>query len=81
MVGPTIEIYADTRGRAPCRGAHCGVMLTWAEVVATGRRMPFTGDPVVLQTRHDEAGRLIEVLELAANHWRDCPDSRDFKRR
>jgi len=78
----TIEVFADTRGRGVCRGPHCGAAITWAEVVQTGRRMPFDGDPVALETRHDPAsGRLIEALDLTANHWATCPDWLSFKTR
>lgn len=76
----TIEIWSDTRGHSICRGKHCGARLLWAEVVGTGRRMCFDGEPVALKTRHDPtSGRLIETLELSANHWSTCPDALEFK--
>jgi hypothetical protein len=75
----TIEVYADTRGVGLCNGPHCGAQLTWVEVVQTGKRMCFTGNPTPLQTRHDEAQRLIEVLDLDENHWASCPDMQQFK--
>jgi len=78
---PTIAIYADTRGRGRCRAQACGVVLTWAEVVATGKRMCFDGDPVALRTRHEpETHRLIEELDLADNHWQRCPGAPSFRR-
>lgn len=49
----TLAVYADTRGRGTCRG--CGAAITWAEVVASGKRMPFTGDPVPLRTENERA--------------------------
>lgn len=80
MPTKTIEVWADTRGRAQCKA--CGAGMTWAEVVATGKRMPFTGDPVALTTRHDSATRrLVEVLDLGANHWATCTDPNRFRRK
>lgn len=78
--GPkTIEVFADTRGRATCRGPKCGRSITWAEVVKSGKKMCFTGDPVALTTRHDEAThRLIEALPFDDNHWASCPDRKRF---
>jgi hypothetical protein len=76
----TIEIYADTRGLGTCRDARCGARLTWAEVVTSGKRMCFTGEPVARQTRHDAAGRLIEALPWDENHWIACPGAQTFRR-
>lgn len=75
----TIDVYADSRGRGTCRG--CSAAMTWAEVVTTGKRMPFTGDPVPLRTyHHDEDRRLVEVLDFAENHWATCSARDQFKR-
>lgn len=78
----TIEIYADTRGTGRCRHEACGAVITWAQVVKSGRRMCFDGEPVALRTRHDpQTRRLIEEVDLAENHWATCPGADTFKRR
>lgn len=81
MAAPTrtIAVYADTRGPGTCRG--CGARMTWAEVVASGKRMCFTGDPVALRTEHGADHRLIEHLDFAENHWATCPEAPSFRRR
>jgi hypothetical protein len=78
MEAKTIFVYSDTRGTAKCRG--CGASITWAQVVKSGKRMCFDGDPVALRTRHDDSRRLIEELDLDTNHWATCPDAKTFKR-
>jgi hypothetical protein len=75
-----IEVYGDTVGRNFCRDVACEAPLIWAEVVKTGRKMCFNGDAVPVQTRHDEAGRLIEIYDVADNHWAVCPGAKSFKR-
>jgi hypothetical protein len=77
----TLEVLADTRGRATCRGTQCRARITWYEVAETGKKMPFTGDPVALSSRHDSAGRLILALPFEDSHWRTCPDWLAFKSR
>lgn len=75
-----IEIYADTRGVNNCNGAHCGKRILWAVVVKSGKRMCFN-DPELpaLKTRlHEHTRRLIEAVDLDANHWATCPDARKF---
>lgn len=84
----TIAVYADTRGRGTCRG--CGAAMTWAEVVASGKRMPFTGDPVPLRTENQCAaeinllgftgGRVIDHLAFDDNHWASCQARDQFKK-
>jgi hypothetical protein len=76
----TTEIYADTRGRATCRGEHCATTIEWAELVGTKQRMCFDVPLVALATRHDANRRLIEVVDLSTNHWASCPDAPSFKR-
>jgi hypothetical protein len=75
----TVEIFADTRGVSRCKGATCGKRILWAQVVATGRKMCFS-DPELpaLRTRFSEDRRLIEEVDLGANHWATCPDSKSF---
>lgn len=75
----TIQIYADTIGRATCKG--CRAPITWAEVVTSGKRMCFDGQIVALSTHHDPATRrLVEVVDIATNHWASCPEIKSFKR-
>lgn len=74
-----IAIYADTRGSARCRGCHAPI--EWAEVVSSGKKMCFDGQIVALETRHEDATRrLIEVVDLGANHWATCPQRDQFRR-
>jgi hypothetical protein len=76
----TIQIFADTRGRATCRG--CRAPIEWAEVVASGKKMCFNGQIVALSTHHDpETRRLVEVVDLATNHWAACPARDQFRRK
>jgi hypothetical protein len=73
----TTDIWADSRGGGICKG--CGAPLTWAEIVKSGKRMPFEQGLVALRTRH-EAGRLIEEVDLADNHWAKCPKQAMFRK-
>lgn len=76
----TVEIYADTRGVSKCSSPRCGKRILWAQVVKTGRKMCFDDtDLPALRTRHDPGSRrLIEEVDLDANHWATCPDARKF---
>ncbi len=67
----TVEIYADTRRVGRCR--NCDEPILWAQVVASGRWMPFNGrEPVALRTRHDRSRRQVEALDLADCHFKSC---------
>lgn len=75
----TIQIWSDTRGRATCHG--CRAPIEWGEVVASGKRMPFSGQIVALSTHADPATRRrVDVVDLATNHWADCDQAKRFKR-
>jgi hypothetical protein len=77
----TIAVYADTLGVATCRGATCRQTITWAEVVASGKKMCFSGRPVALRTEHEGAThRLINHYDMADVHWSTCRDRQAFKR-
>lgn len=79
MTGPKlIEVWADTVGRSTCRDRVCGAAITWGEVVASGKKMCFTGEPVVLRTT-ERNGRTIEAYDFEDNHWKTCPGARSFK--
>lgn len=77
----TIEIWADTKSNARCRDSSCGAKITWAEIVKSGRKMPFNGhDLVALRTRHDEqTRRLIEIVELDS-HFSTCSNPKVFRK-
>lgn len=80
VVQRTIEVWADTRGEATCRGADCGALIVWAEVVKSGRKMCFNRPAVALRTRHDQAThRLIEEIDFTENHWATCPNAPGFR--
>jgi hypothetical protein len=75
----TTEIYSDTRKPGTCRGRSCGAAIVFATIVKSGKTMPFSGDPVALKTRHEDAThRLIETVDLGASHFADCPDAKKF---
>jgi hypothetical protein len=78
----TIGILADTRGPGRCRSPKCGARITWAELAVGGKRMCFTGDPVVLRTEQRASdGRLVEYVDFADNHWATCRDTERFGRK
>lgn len=74
----TVEIRARSKGLGTCRG--CGASIEWGEIVKSGARMPFDPPIVALRTRHDNAGELIEEVDLTTNHWATCPQAKAFKR-
>ena len=74
----TIEVWADTRGKARCKG--CQAPIEWAEIVKSGKKMCFDGEIVALRTRHDpQTHRLIEAVAFDTNHWGTCPQRAQFK--
>lgn len=73
------QIYADTRDMADCRG--CGAAIEFAELVKSGKRMPFNAPIVALRTSHDGGHRLIEEIDLDTNHFATCPKARTFRSR
>lgn len=69
----TIEVYADTLSNArPCRV--CPALIQFAQVVASGRVMPFDAEVVALRSRHDEAHRLVLEVDLSTSHFATCPN-------
>jgi len=75
-----IAIYADTRGRGYCRS--CKAPIEWAEVVISGRRMPF--DPPIVAVRTSEFDRrAVEEVDttITKSHFATCPDSKAWRRR
>lgn len=75
-----IQVYADTVGQSRCTGPTCRALISWAQVVKTGRKMCFDGELVAIRTSHDADWRQIWDVDLDTNHWATCPDRQQFKR-
>lgn len=73
-----LRVFVDTKGPGSCRSCHAAI--TWYELVS-GKRHPFAGDPVLLQTEHDEARRLIGSIDQADSHFVDCPQGPSWSRK
>lgn len=74
-----LHVYDDTKGHGACRSCHAAIV--WFELVGSGKRHPFDGDPVYLTTRHDEARRLIGTISSDSSHFATCPESTQWSRR
>lgn len=74
----TTEIFAETRNAAKCRG--CGASIVFAQVVKSGRSMPFESPLVALTTRLDDGQRLIEAVDLGASHFAHCAQADRFRK-
>jgi hypothetical protein len=75
------QIYGDTRGKSVCKS--CGAPIEWAEMVASGRKMPFDGEIVAVRTEHEPGShRLIEIVDLAVSisHFATCPNASNFRK-
>lgn len=67
-------IFADTRGGGTCRS--CQAPIVWAEIVKSGKKMPFNPPLVALLTDHDKgSGRLVEGVALDESHFATCPNA------
>lgn len=75
-----IQVYADTVGRARCSGPTCGAAITWATVVASGRKLCFDGELVALKTSMDADHRQIWEVSGDDMHWATCLDVERFRR-
>lgn len=73
-----LTVFDDSKGFGVCRS--CGAKLTWYELTS-GKRHPFDGDPVYLQTEHTPARRLVGHIDRADSHFATCPQAGDWKRR
>jgi hypothetical protein len=73
----TVQVYSLTRGRGTCRG--CGAPIVWAQVVSTGKKMPFNPPATALSTLTDAADRRIDVVELDS-HFATCPKADTFRK-
>ena len=78
----TIQIFADSRGRAHCSAASCRAGIEWAVIVASGKRMCFDAPIAVISEHVDPATRRrVQVVDLSTNHWATCPAREQFKRK
>jgi hypothetical protein len=75
-----VLVWGTSRRSAKCRS--CGAPLVFAQVVASGKWLPFDADPVAIRTSQDPATRrLVEHLDAADVHFRSCPNADAFRRR
>jgi hypothetical protein len=78
-----LDIYQDSRGPGNCRS--CGARVEWAELVKSGKRMPFDAPIVTVRTQGDilGGGRVVETVDtgVTASHFETCPDAPDWRRR
>lgn len=71
-----------SRSRRPAKCRSCGAPLTFVQVAASGKWIPFDADPVALRTSLDPSTHnLIEHLDAADVHFRSCPQATSFRRR
>lgn len=76
---PLVPVWSRSRFAATCKA--CGAPMTMAQLVASGKWMPFDADPVALKTSQDPATHnLIEHLDEADVHFRSCPQAGRFRR-
>lgn len=78
-----IAIYQDSKGAGRCRS--CGAAVEWAEVVKSGKRMPFDPPIVAVRTQGsvlDGEGRVVEMVDttVTASHFQTCPQAKDWRR-
>lgn len=76
---PTLRIWASSRGLGVCRG--CKASIEWAEIVESGRKLPFDRIVVLEQLVDADSDRAIQVIDRTFNHWATCPESQSFRRR
>lgn len=75
-----VLVWSRSRRSAKCRS--CDAPLTFAQVAASGKWLPFDADPVALKTSLDPStNNLIEHLDAADVHFRTCPQASSFRRK
>lgn len=77
-----IDIYQDSRGKGRCRS--CGADVEWAEVVKSGKRIPFDGEIVTVRTQGGILeSRIVETVDtgVTSSHFETCPQAKDWRRR
>jgi hypothetical protein len=85
MAGPDmslIDIWAKSKGPGKCRS--CGAVITWAEVVKSGKRMPFDGEIVSVKTsHHPETAEPIETVDttITKSHFASCTEPDKWRKK
>ena len=78
-----LKIYKDSRGYGNCRS--CGQEIEWAELVASGRKMPFDGPIVAVQTEGDatKGERIVEHVDstVTKSHFASCIDAGEWRKK
>jgi len=75
-----VKILQHTRGDGTCRS--CGAPIVWAELVPSGKRMPF--DPPLVAFRAVVIGdHVIEEIDTdtSTSHFATCPQAQQWRRR
>jgi hypothetical protein len=81
---PTTEIFPSTRRLGTCRESRCQASITFAQIVKTGKLMPFDSplEPISVHERETTFGRTdIWVVDLAKSHFATCPAAKRFSRK
>jgi hypothetical protein len=74
-----VLVWSRSRRAAKCRS--CDAPITFVQVAASSKWMPFDADPVALRTSLDPATHnLIEHLDAADVHFRSCAKTKDLRR-
>lgn len=81
-----LEIWHDSISPVTsCRS--CGAPIEWAEMVKSGKRMPFDAKApgiVAVSTKHDpETHRLIDVVDstVSVSHFSTCEQADKWRRK
>lgn len=77
-----IEVYHRTRGLSRCRS--CDAVIEWGQAVKSGKKVPFDGEMVVVQTKqHPETGAPIDVVDSSISpvHFQTCKDAQKWRKR
>ena len=81
MTMRTMQVWGDTVTPARCRDLECGLAITYATSIKTGRQMPFTGALAPLEVTTDtKSGRPVWTVDLASSHFVTCPGAALFRR-
>ena len=79
---PRIDIWADTKGKSICNS--CQAPIEWATVRKSGKKMPFDGEIVSVQTGNDpDTWRAFETVDTDVTrvHFETCPDAARWRRK
>lgn len=72
-------VWSRSRFSAECRSCH--QPMTMAQLVSSGKWMPFDADPVALRTSHDpQTHKMVDHLDAADVHFRTCPHASQHRR-